>query len=41
MLHPLGEEVLTLISNVLEKKMALNCSHLSPPTRMGENQTKT
>jgi hypothetical protein len=32
-------KIVTLISNVLGKGMALN--YLSPPTKMGENPTKT
>jgi len=38
--NPWGK-VLVLISNVLIKGRALSYSHLSPPTKMGENPTKT
>jgi hypothetical protein len=41
MLQPLREKALTLISNAPNKRVALNCLHLSPPTRMGKNPTKT
>jgi len=38
--NPWGK-ALALISNVLRKGGALNYSHLSPPTKMEENPTKT
>jgi hypothetical protein len=40
MVHPLKEKNFVLISNAPRKGVALNCSHLSPPTRMGKNPTK-
>jgi len=41
MLQPLKEKAFTLISNELEKGMALKYLHLSPPTKMGKNPRKT
>jgi hypothetical protein len=41
MLQPSKGKIITLISNVLGKGGALNYSHLSLPTKMGENSTKT
>jgi hypothetical protein len=37
----LGEKAFTLISNAPRNGVALNCSNLLPPTRMGKNPTKT
>jgi len=41
MLQSFGKKTLTLISNVLRKKVAPNCSHLSPPAGINKNPTKT
>jgi hypothetical protein len=41
MFQPLREKTFALISNVPRKGMALNYSHLLPPTRISKNPTKT
>ncbi len=41
MLLPLEEETFMLTSNVPKKGKAPNYLHLSPPTKIGENPTKT
>jgi len=37
MVQPCGGEVVTLISNVFRKGMALRYSHQLPPTKIGKN----
>jgi len=40
-LLPLGEKTFVLISNTLRKGRAPSYLHLSPPTKIGKNPTKT
>jgi hypothetical protein len=41
MLQPPAKETFTVISNAFGKGVAPSYLHLSPPTRIGENPTKT